>query len=87
MNNYEGPLLKQPAHPLDSLKPVHMFTYLPSFWPRGKGLVEKAKKCAGIKHGVIHPGRSWLWVRGGQGTRVKAECKECCLQPQKTQNQ
>lgn len=49
--------------------------------------MEKTKKCVGIKRGVIHPARSRLWVRGGQGTRVKAECKECCLQPQKTEHQ
>lgn len=47
---------------------------------QGKGSVEKGKKCAGIKRGVTHCGRSLPRVRGGQESRVVAECEECCLQ-------
>lgn len=56
----EGPLLRQPALPLDRLKPVHVFTHLVSSWPRMSRTGGESSRCHPLwKHCL-----GWGQVRG-----------------------
>lgn len=72
-NGNEGPFL------LDRLKPLLMFTYVLSCWPRrDQARWRKVKSVQ--EQSVTYWGRRLQKVRGGQDSRVKGECEECCLQ-------
>lgn len=79
INDNESILLLQAALSLDRLKQAHEFPFV-FLTMQGKPWWKKARSEQGIKHRVTHRGRRLQGVKGGQESRVEAECEECSLQ-------
>lgn len=72
-------MIVQAALSLDRLKQAHEFPFV-FLTMQGKPWWKKARSEQGIKHRVTHRGRRLQGVKGGQESRVEAECEECSLQ-------